>query len=83
LPSTTLRLAIRPLAYLKNEGNRVFNQLDMVWTRRILGISESRKETEPELAAAPQSDHSCANEIENRPIKNKKSRWLLANEITF
>ncbi len=38
---------------------------------------------EPVLAAAPQSDHSCANEIENRPIKNKKSRWLLANEITF
>jgi len=83
LPSTTLRLAIRPLAYLKNAGTCTFDQLDMVWTRRTLGIGESRKEMEPELAAAPQSDHSCANEIVNRPIKNKKSRWQLANEITF
>ena len=47
------------------------------------GSGEIRKESEPELAAAPQSDHRCANEIENRPIKNKKSRWQLANEITF
>ena len=72
-----------PIVYPKNERNFVFDQLDKGRTRRILGIRESRKKMEPELAAAPQSDHSCANEIENRPIKNKKSRWLLANEITF
>jgi hypothetical protein len=45
------------------------------WTRDEPGesgrISESRKETEPELATAPQADHRCANQTENRPKKTK------------
>ena len=72
-----------PIVYPKNERNFVFDQLDKGWTRRILGKGEIRKEMEPELAGPPQFDHRCANQAENRPIKNKKSRWLLANEITF
>jgi len=67
----------------ENAGTCTFDQWIRRWTRRIAGIGESRKETEPELAGLPQSDHRCANEVENRPIKNKKSRWQLANEITF
>jgi len=76
-------VSIALAAHTKNARNRVFDQLDMGWPRRNRGIGETRKEMEPELAVAPQSDHRCANEAESRPIKNKKSRWLLANEITF
>ena len=76
-------MQINPVALPKNERNFVFDQLDMGRTRRILRIREIRKEMEPVLAGPPQISHRCANQAENRPIKNKKSRWLLANEITF
>jgi hypothetical protein len=76
-------LRIIPLNYPKNAGTCTFDQWIRRWTRRIAGIGGIRKKMEPKLDAAPQSDHSCANEIEYRPIKNKKSRWLSANEITF